>query len=99
MGCGDDRRGAGRRGCGRLVSDYTGECYPIAPWDTSGLPPRRLHERCGQHLVQGAGYQGRQGLCAYRDDDPNRCWRCHVSRAPEDAVCPRCKAAEADSPV
>ena len=21
-----------------------------------------------------------QGLCAYRDDDSNRCWRCHVSR-------------------
>ena len=46
----------------------------------------------------GGRHERHQGLCAYRDDDPNRCWRCHVSRAPEDDVCPKCKAAERDRP-
>ena len=66
-------------------------------WSTmSVISPCHLRH---QHLGHGGRHKQHQGLCAYRDDDPNRCWRCHVSRAPEDAVCPRCKAAEADRPV
>lgn len=60
-------------GCGRTVTDYTQECYPVAPWDTFGLPPRRMGERCAHH-----------NHCAYRDDDPARCPRCH-------AIPERCK--------
>lgn len=56
-------------GCGRQVRDFTQECYPIAPWDTPGLPKRRMEERCGQHA-----------LCAFRDDDPNLCPNCHDKR-------------------
>jgi hypothetical protein len=72
----------------RIVADYTQESYPVAPWDTPGLPPRRMNERCHR----------RMRLCAYRDDDPAYCWRCHVSRTPDTAVCPKCQAAEKDRP-
>jgi hypothetical protein len=40
----------------------------------------------------------RMHLCAYRDDDPAYCWRCHVSRSPDTAMCPKCQAAEKDRP-
>jgi hypothetical protein len=69
-------------GCGRQVTNYTQECYPVAPWDTKGLPRRCMNERCGQH----------NGLCAYRDDDPNRCWKCHYT--PTSARCIKCGAAD-----
>jgi len=51
---------------------WTQTRYPVAPWDTPGLPPRRLHQRCATHAQ-----------CAYRDDDPNRCPRCHRNSPPE----------------
>jgi hypothetical protein len=54
--------------CGRTVSNWDQECYPQPWWDTPGLPPRRLKERCAHH----------HGLCAYRDDDPYRCPTCHT---------------------
>lgn len=37
------------------------------PWDPPGLPPRTDTQRCAYHHDQ----------CAYRDDDPTRCPRCH----------------------
>lgn len=40
--------------------------YPVAPWDSPGLPQRLMNERCARHLH-----------CAYRDDDPARCELCH----------------------
>jgi hypothetical protein len=61
-------------GCGRLVTNWAQECIPRPWWDTPGLPPRRLHERCRYH-----------GHCAYRDDDPYRCPGCHT--IPERCTC------------
>lgn len=55
-------------GCGKRVSDWTYECFPVAPWDTPGLPPRAKADRCGVHTH-----------CAYRSDDPARCPQCHGS--------------------
>lgn len=37
------------------------------PWDPAGLPLRTEAQRCRYH----------HGHCAYRDDDPTRCPRCH----------------------
>lgn len=37
------------------------------PWDTPGLEPRHDEQRCANHY----------GMCAYRDDDPERCEWCH----------------------
>jgi hypothetical protein len=48
--------------------NYTDDPYPVAPWDTAGLPPRTMPERCARHKH-----------CAYRDDDPARCSLCHAS--------------------
>jgi hypothetical protein len=48
------------------MTHWTETEYPVAPWDTPGLPPRRLRERCANHTG-----------CAYRDDDPARCEWCH----------------------
>ena len=42
--------------------------YPVAPWDTPGLSPRTMAERCARHKH-----------CAYRDDDPARCPLCHTT--------------------
>lgn len=64
-----------RCGCGRLVTNWTQECHPQPWWDTPGLPPRRTNERCANH----------HGICAYRDDDPYRCPRCHT--IPERCTC------------
>jgi hypothetical protein len=72
--------------CGKLVTNYSQECYPVAPWDTPGLPPRTMEQRCAQHAC-----------CAYRDDDPAYCWSCHA--AYRSALCPKCLALEADRPV
>lgn len=49
------------------MTNWTDQENPVAPWDTPGLPPRRLDQRCSRH----------SGHCAYRDDDPNRCPQCH----------------------
>lgn len=57
-------------GCGRVVAHWKLECFPVAPWDTKGLPPKKLEDRCSQH----------RNLCAYREDDPARCSRCHSSK-------------------
>lgn len=62
-------------GCGRTVTNWTQECYPQPWWDTPGLPPRKLKDRCRHH----------RNLCAYRDDDPHRCPRCHT--IPERCTC------------
>jgi hypothetical protein len=48
------------------MTNWTQAEKPIAPWDSPGLPPRRMSERCAHHTH-----------CAYRDDDPNRCPICH----------------------
>lgn len=41
------------------------------PWDTPNLPPKPPGTpRCAHH----------KNLCAYRDDDPARCTRCHRSK-------------------
>jgi len=66
-------------GCGRIVAHYAQECLPVAPWDTQGLKPLPLAERCGQH----------HGLCAYRDDDPVRCRSCHANNGSNE-VCESC---------
>lgn len=58
----------------RAVANWTLAPFPVAPWDPTDLPPRTLSERCAHHRY-----------CAYRDDDPSRCQRCHSSR------CPRCQ--------
>lgn len=42
--------------------------FPVYDWDAPGLPPRAKAERCANH----------RGLCAFRDDDPLRCPRCHA---------------------
>ena len=42
--------------------------FVTKPWDSPGLPPRRESERCAHHAH-----------CAYRDDDPARCPRCHAT--------------------
>lgn len=39
----------------------------VRPWDTPGLPPATEAQRCANH----------RGMCAYRDDDPTCCPRCH----------------------
>jgi hypothetical protein len=49
--------------------NWTQQPYPVTPWDTAGLPPRTMGERCSRHKH-----------CAYRDDDPARCPLCHSSR-------------------
>lgn len=54
---------------GPVVTSWTVVPFPVAPWDPPGLPPRTLSERCVYHRD-----------CAYRDDDPTRCSRCHSSR-------------------
>jgi len=41
--------------------------HPVYSWDPAGLPPRTEAERCALH----------GGMCAFRDDDPDRCPRCH----------------------
>jgi hypothetical protein len=44
-----------------------------------------MKERCANH-----------SHCAYRDDDPAYCWRCHaVYRT---VLCPKCLALETDRP-
>ena len=48
--------------------NWTQSPFPVAPWDTPGLPPRTMSERCARHKH-----------CAYRDDDPARCPLCHAS--------------------
>jgi hypothetical protein len=53
------------------MTNWTQADYPVAPWDTPGLPPRRMDERCANH-----------SHCAYRDDDPNRCPVCHRKTPP-----------------
>ena len=55
------------------MTNWTETDYPVAPWDTPGLPPRRMGERCAHH-----------SHCAYRDDDPARCPVCHRRRKPSD---------------
>jgi len=55
-------------GCGKRVTNWTQACYPVPPWDTPGLPPRSMDERCARH-----------DHCAYRDDDPARCPICHTT--------------------
>ena len=67
-------------GCGRTVSHYGQECYPVAPWDSPGLPQRSLADRCGRH----------HGLCAYRDDDPVRCPVCHAATGSNE-ICGSCR--------
>jgi hypothetical protein len=77
----DARRGGSRScscGCGKIVTNYSQECTPVAPWDTPGLPPRAMHERCANHA-----------LCAYRDDEPVLCPGCHT--IPERCTCPKAK--------
>lgn len=67
-------------GCGRTVTDWMQDCYPQPKWDTPGLPPRRMHERCANHYgsnSRGTANTVRTVLCAYRDDDPARCPQCH----------------------
>ena len=66
-------------GCGKVVASYVQECFPVAPWDTQGLPQRTLAERCAQH----------HGLCAYRSDDPKRCRHCHNLTGTNE-LCPSC---------
>lgn len=58
-----------RCGCGEHITNWTQECFPNPPWDAPGLPDRPMGERCAAHKH-----------CAYRDDDPARCPRCHTSR-------------------
>jgi hypothetical protein len=48
--------------------NWTDNPYPVATWDTPGLPPRTMTERCARHKH-----------CAYRDDDPALCSLCHAS--------------------
>jgi hypothetical protein len=48
--------------------NWTQHEHPVAPWDTAGLPPRAMAERCIRHKH-----------CAYRDDDPARCELCHAT--------------------
>ncbi len=62
-------------GCGRTVKNYTEECSPVAPWDSPGLPPRPMGERCTTHAGRATGEK--KTLCVYRDDDPARCNNCH----------------------
>jgi hypothetical protein len=50
--------------------NWTQYPFPEAPWDSPGLPPRTMDERCSRHKH-----------CAYRDDDPARCPLCHASPA------------------
>jgi len=66
-------------GCGRYVAHYAQECYPVAPWDSPGLPKRILSDRCHHH----------HGLCSYRDDDPQRCRHFHKDTGSND-TCPSC---------
>lgn len=49
-----------------LPKDH-GREYWQPPWDSPGLPPRLTTERCSRHK-----------WCAYRDDDPARCAKCHA---------------------
>lgn len=49
--------------------NWTQSEFPVAPWDTAGLPQRRMDDRCLRHKH-----------CGYRDDDPARCSVCHSSR-------------------
>ena len=46
---------------------WANDPFPVPPWDTAGLPPRAMNERCSAHQ-----------WCAYRDDDPARCGKCHA---------------------
>lgn len=55
-----------RCGCGAQVTNEMQECFPVMPWDAAGLPPRSAGARCARHQH-----------CAYRDDDPAWCSRCH----------------------
>lgn len=59
-------------GCGKSVSNYVKECFPVAPWDTKELPKRTMEQRCPKHW----GKKG-SAACAYRDDDPLYCPNCH----------------------
>lgn len=52
-----------------VMANWTLAVFPVAPWDPPDLPPRTLSERCAHHKH-----------CAYRDDDPSRCPKCHSSR-------------------
>jgi hypothetical protein len=44
------------------------------PWDSPDLPPRSLYERCARHPISRSGDHGG---CAFRDDDPAICPKCH----------------------
>lgn len=46
-------------------------------WDTPGLEPRHDEQRCANH----------HGMCAYRDDDPERCPLCHRPWAMTSPAC------------
>jgi hypothetical protein len=48
----------------------------VRPWDTAGLPPRPQKERCVNHK-----------WCAYRDDDPAYCPKCHASHVSKKCTC------------
>lgn len=67
--------------CGRTITNWTQACYPTAPWDTPRLPPRAMHERCTRHNTHSIrhGHTSAKTLCAYRDDDPRYCPRCHAT--------------------
>lgn len=63
-------KGRGRRQTDTPVAtSWTLAPVPVAPWDPPGLPPRTLSERCARHKH-----------CAFRDDDPTRCSKCHSNR-------------------
>jgi hypothetical protein len=50
------------------VTNWTTAPFPVAPWDSPGLPPRTITERCARHRH-----------CAYRDDNSARCPLCHAT--------------------
>ena len=71
------------------MTNWTQAEHPVAPWDTPGLPPRRMAERCPAHPCDTRPPY--PGGCAYRDDDPNRCPSCHRTlTVDEQKTTPRC---------
>lgn len=70
-------------GCGRDVPHWTKQCFPVAPWDSPGLEPRPMINRCARHITKQylpTGPVISKVLCAYRDDDPRYCPTCHATR-------------------